>query len=276
MIAINFSTMTHEVPGIAPPETEPGAKTYGQIIRERRKSVDISQKRLAISARLSQAYLSQIENDEVKNPSFAIRTRIAEVLGFNIDVGKAAEIGGAIFLGPHAAHLQKIMLELAPEQKDLLATYIKLTFPQASLEQASYFRTPQPLSGQELGKKIREERKGHGWAQGRLANEASISQGYLSQLENGNVKSPSLSTLDRITIVLEMDIKDLAGITTIEVPEEIASVDQFFRDENVTQDVKDAKLKSLTNFLEIISDPVFQDNFIILPRNQQDTSKPTQ
>ena len=73
-----------------------------------------------------------------------------------------------------------------------------------------------------------------------------------------------------------MDIKDLAGITTIEVPEEIASVDQFFRDENVTQDVKDAKLKSLTNFLEIISDPVFQDNFIILPRNQQDTSKPTQ
>ncbi|OGD90390.1 hypothetical protein A3D07_00890 [Candidatus Curtissbacteria bacterium RIFCSPHIGHO2_02_FULL_42_15] len=268
--------MTPEALGNTHSEVGSGPKTYGQTVREGRKLVGLSQEKLADQAELSQGYLSQIEHDEVKDPSFAVRTRIAVVLGFKIDDTEATENGDVIFLEPHAAYLQKIMLELAPEQKDLLMAYIKLTFPQASLEQASYLSMPQPLSGPELGAKIQDERVKREWSQGQLANRASLSQGYLSQLENGDVKSPSLSVVDRISTALEMDIKDLAGVTTMKVPGEIASVDQFLRDENVTQDVKDAKLKSLMNFLEIIGDPVFQDNFIILPRNQQDTSTPAQ
>ena len=66
------------------------------------------------------------------------------------------------------------------------------------------------------------------------------------------------------------------SLKEIEIPQEIASFDHFLRDEDIPQEVKGAKLQNLANFLAVIRDPVFQENFVITPRNQQDTSTPTQ
>ncbi|MFQ5878697.1 MAG: helix-turn-helix domain-containing protein [Dehalococcoidia bacterium] len=52
----------------------------GRKIRELRLRMGISQGHLAASADLSQAYLSQIENDDVRNPSAAVLLRLAGAL----------------------------------------------------------------------------------------------------------------------------------------------------------------------------------------------------
>lgn len=45
-----------------------------------------------------------------------------------------------------------------------------------------------------------------------FANQAGISPGYLSQLENGRKANPSLGLLMRIADALDLDIDDLLGI----------------------------------------------------------------
>jgi transcriptional regulator with XRE-family HTH domain len=52
----------------------------GRKIRGLREQVGMSQAQLASQAELSQGYLSQIENDEVQNPSAAVLFRLAQAL----------------------------------------------------------------------------------------------------------------------------------------------------------------------------------------------------
>jgi transcriptional regulator with XRE-family HTH domain len=52
----------------------------GPKIRGLREQVGMSQAQLAAQAELSQGYLSQIENDEVQNPSAAVLFRLAQAL----------------------------------------------------------------------------------------------------------------------------------------------------------------------------------------------------
>ena len=52
----------------------------GQKIRSLREEIGMSQAQLASQAGLSQGYLSQIENDEVQNPSAAVLFRLAQAL----------------------------------------------------------------------------------------------------------------------------------------------------------------------------------------------------
>ncbi len=69
-----------------------------------------------------------------------------------------------------------------------------------------------------LGDKIRELRDGFGLTQGQLANSASVSQGYLSQLENGDVKNPSAAVLLRVAQAMQVDPDELfeaAGYPTV-------------------------------------------------------------
>ena len=69
-----------------------------------------------------------------------------------------------------------------------------------------------------LGDRIRELREGFGLTQGQLAGSASVSQGYLSQLENGDVKSPSAAVLLRVAKAIQVDPNDLfeaAGYPTV-------------------------------------------------------------
>src|SRR5207244_13450493 len=54
--------------------------SLGKKIRGLRDELGISQAQLASQGRLSQGYLSQLENDEVQNPSAAVIFRLAQAL----------------------------------------------------------------------------------------------------------------------------------------------------------------------------------------------------
>lgn len=60
-----------------------------------------------------------------------------------------------------------------------------------------------------LGDKIREVREIIGLTQGQLAGSATVSQGYLSQLENGDVKNPSAAILLRLAQAMHVNPDDL-------------------------------------------------------------------
>ncbi len=69
-----------------------------------------------------------------------------------------------------------------------------------------------------LGDKIRQLREEGGLTQGQLAASSSVSQGYLSQLENGEVKNPSAAVLLRIAQAIHVDSDELfeaAGYPTV-------------------------------------------------------------
>ena len=55
----------------------------GKKIRALREELGLSQAQLSAHGALSQGYLSQLENDEVSNPSAAIIFRLAQAL--NVD-----------------------------------------------------------------------------------------------------------------------------------------------------------------------------------------------
>jgi transcriptional regulator with XRE-family HTH domain len=69
-----------------------------------------------------------------------------------------------------------------------------------------------------LGDKIRRSREEHGLTQGQLAKFADVSQGYLSQLENGDVKNPSAAVLLRVAKAMHIESDELfeaAGYPTV-------------------------------------------------------------
>lgn len=75
-----------------------------------------------------------------------------------------------------------------------------------------------------LGDKIRQLREETGLTQGQLASGSSVSQGYLSQLENGEVKNPSAAVLLRVARAIQVDPDELfeaAGYPTVRTLKEI-------------------------------------------------------
>jgi len=75
-----------------------------------------------------------------------------------------------------------------------------------------------------LGDKIRQLREECGLTQGQLAGSSSVSQGYLSQLENGEVKNPSAAVLLRIAQAIHVDSDELfeaAGYPTVRTLKQI-------------------------------------------------------
>lgn len=75
-----------------------------------------------------------------------------------------------------------------------------------------------------LGDKIRQLREDTGLTQGQLAAGSSVSQGYLSQLENGEVKNPSAAVLLRVAQAIKIDADELfeaAGYPTVGTLKEI-------------------------------------------------------
>jgi transcriptional regulator with XRE-family HTH domain len=70
----------------------------------------------------------------------------------------------------------------------------------------------------ELGKRIRELREEIGFTQGQVAGQAAVSQGYLSQLENGDVRNPSAAVILRLAEAIHVDPDELfeaAGYPTV-------------------------------------------------------------
>ncbi len=69
-----------------------------------------------------------------------------------------------------------------------------------------------------LGDRIRKLRDQRELTQGQLAQGSAVSQGYLSQLENGEVKNPSAAVLLRVAQAMNVDPDDLfeaAGYPTV-------------------------------------------------------------
>jgi transcriptional regulator with XRE-family HTH domain len=69
-----------------------------------------------------------------------------------------------------------------------------------------------------LGDRIRQLRDQAGLTQGQLASCSAVSQGYLSQLENGEVKNPSAAVLLRVAQAINVESDDLfeaAGYPTV-------------------------------------------------------------
>jgi ribosome-binding protein aMBF1 (putative translation factor) len=61
-----------------------GTETLGQRIRTAREAKGLSQVTLAEAAKISQGYLSQLEQDE-REPSLSIAARLARALGLSLD-----------------------------------------------------------------------------------------------------------------------------------------------------------------------------------------------
>jgi transcriptional regulator with XRE-family HTH domain len=68
------------------------AMGLGSKIRALREEIGMSQAQLASQAELSQGYLSQIENDEVQNPSASVLFRLAQAL--HVDPRRLLEAAG--------------------------------------------------------------------------------------------------------------------------------------------------------------------------------------
>jgi transcriptional regulator with XRE-family HTH domain len=69
-----------------------------------------------------------------------------------------------------------------------------------------------------LGDRIRQLREKCGLTQGQLATGSAVSQGYLSQLENGEVKNPSAAVLLRVAEAMQVNPDELfeaAGYPTV-------------------------------------------------------------
>jgi transcriptional regulator with XRE-family HTH domain len=60
----------------------------------------------------------------------------------------------------------------------------------------------------QLGQRIQEARRVKGWTQEDLAHHANLDFSYINQLENGK-RNPSLATIHKIAIALEVSVKDL-------------------------------------------------------------------
>lgn len=75
------------------------------------------------------------------------------------------------------------------------------------------------------GERIRERRKYRRWSLNKLAQLAGVSQGYLSDVENGKVASPSASVLIKLAAALETSVDYLLGRTDDPSPPSLSDVD---------------------------------------------------
>ncbi|MBI1885867.1 MAG: helix-turn-helix transcriptional regulator [Chloroflexi bacterium] len=78
-----------------------------------------------------------------------------------------------------------------------------------------------------LGQTIRSHREELGMSQARLATAAGLSQGYLSQIENGEVSNPSAAVLFRLAQSLHVDPRVLLEAAGYEQPRERNGEEEF-------------------------------------------------
>ena len=67
------------------------------------------------------------------------------------------------------------------------------------------------IDGARIGSRIRDLRGDRGLSLNALSEQANVSNGYLSQLENGSASNPSIDTLGRIANALELPLEDLVS-----------------------------------------------------------------
>ena len=105
----------------------------GLKLRGLREEIGMSQAQLASQAELSQGYLSQIENDEVQNPSASVLFRLAQALhvdprclleaaGYSDVLGEGPEMEYEMPVDPD---LLRFLARLSAEQQQYLLRFLK-------------------------------------------------------------------------------------------------------------------------------------------------------
>jgi transcriptional regulator with XRE-family HTH domain len=67
------------------------------------------------------------------------------------------------------------------------------------------------MSPERIGRMLRVAREAKGWTQDELARKAKLTKPYISQLENGVRKNPSLPALQRLAKALGVPVAELLG-----------------------------------------------------------------
>lgn len=204
--------------------------SLGKEVSSLRKGLGMSQSQLASTARLSQGYLSQIENEEIQNPSASVLFHLAQALhvnpnGFFVAAGYPVEetVGAYEFLAD--PDLLRLVGSLPDSSQRAVLQLCTLwsgdkVNPDHSVAHLPSSSTRRKKTSGNLGSKIRRLRDRLSLTQGQLASKANVSPGYLSLLESNRVRNPSAAMLLKIAAALGTDPDELflaTGLSTLEV-----------------------------------------------------------
>jgi transcriptional regulator with XRE-family HTH domain len=103
-------------------------KTLGKILKESRELMLLTLRQVEEATGISNAYLSQLENDKIKNPSANILYKLASI--YNMELDNLLIASGVIQKQPEKKNklLNKISLSakgLTPEEEQALLDYLK-------------------------------------------------------------------------------------------------------------------------------------------------------
>lgn len=114
-------------------------KSLGKILKEARELKRLSLRELEIQSGISNAYLSQLENDKIKKPSANTLYRLSELFNMNFDdLMVAAGIvekkkDSAVQIGSFA--FSSAMGDLTEEERDKIIEYLKFLRHQTKNDQ---------------------------------------------------------------------------------------------------------------------------------------------
>ena len=114
----------------------------GARIRQLREEIGLSQAQLSAHAELSQGYLSQIENNEVQNPSASVLFRLAQALHVDprclLEAAGYTDILGRIqqadFETPVDPDLLRFLAKLSLEHQRYLLRFLEAMEQENALE----------------------------------------------------------------------------------------------------------------------------------------------
>jgi len=235
------------------PETPKGK---GALIRSARDELGISQAVLSSMAEISQGYYGQLEKGEVPNPSYLNIIKIAGALGLHLEFWEEApNHNSQFFLRPEAKTIFSMLSNgRIPETSvvNLLAAINNILPDEPEpLHYISYNKG----SAKPINMAILQKRVDARFSQEALARRARLTQGYLSQLENGNVRNPSIVTIRKLERALGTSFSHELGLVAVTYPPKVTKLDQFFRSSQIDPGEKAALRGEIRNLLVILDPP---------------------
>lgn len=163
--------------------------TLAEVIKNRRKELGISLAELSFTTNLHANYIKRIEDNRAPYPSW--ETIALLLLGLKIKPDSISE-----FSSEEIQNIEKEYNLLDKTTENSNEDILKV----ATL--------------------IKNKRKELGFSLKDLENITGISASYINRLENGNRTSPSLETIKKIALALNLDTEELSGITKEQINSE--------------------------------------------------------
>jgi len=102
-----------------------------------------------------------------------------------------------------------------------------------------------------LGQKLKQLREENNLTLRKVEHDTSISNAYLSQLENGKIKNPSAQVLYKLSIIYHVEISVLLAASGLidanDLPRHKVLINSSLLDENLTAAEEDILLRILKN-----------------------------